>query len=197
MQMMELLRRGKPIYVLRYDIIYQGSCLLFAQRALIPVASALLKLMGQLHQCIRRQADKMLLSQPQLFFVHTCSFGQIQDTCRLRYCFQGNFLPAGWKFYQNSFCWNLDSQSPLSLISNLPSPSVVVDLRAKVSPCNGWRWGSISTSWQTSLNKFAMESRSSLCLMWVYPPFGQWRACATVKFSLHEHSDGIFTGSQP
>ena len=100
----------------------------------------------------------------------------------------------GWVFSHLNVLLNLDSQRPLALISNLASSSVVVDSREKVSSCNDWRWRSISTSWQTLLHKFAKESRSSLCLKWVYPPYGLWRAYATVKLSFHVYSDGIFTG---
>ena len=36
-----------------------------------------------------------------------------------------------------------------------------------------------------------IELRSSLCLMWKYTRFEQWRDSATTKFSLHSHNEGI------
>ena len=75
MQRMELHRRAKLIF--SFDMLrYQRRCPLFAQRALIPVVFALLKLMKQLHQCMQRDADKILLSQPQVFFVLNCYFNR-------------------------------------------------------------------------------------------------------------------------
>ena len=54
--------------------IWQRSCPPFAQRASMPVVSAHLKLMEELHLRMRRQVHKMLFSQRQLLIVHICSF---------------------------------------------------------------------------------------------------------------------------
>ena len=80
---------------------------------------------------------------------------------------------------------NLFSHRPLARMSRRASSSVVVLLFAKASPCKVWRQGSTSTSSHTSFRRLANESRMSLCLIWVYPPFGQCSAWDTVNGSLH------------
>ena len=78
---------------------YQRNCRLFGSRALILVVSALLKLMGQLHQCMQRNENKLLHSPHQIFFVHICSFQNIHCICRPPYCFQGTF----WQWVEHFF----------------------------------------------------------------------------------------------
>ena len=138
-QRMELLMRAKLIFPL--DMIrYQRSCLLFKQRALMAVVSALMKLMGQLHQCMRRQADKMSLSQTRFFFVHKLVLSDrfmilvgFATAFRAFFCHELKILTSNWVLS------NPDSQISLSLIFNLASSSVAVDLRANVYPCNSRR----------------------------------------------------------
>ena len=60
--------------------------------------------------------------------------------------------------------------------------SSVLALRVeKDSPLSGWRWGSMETSWQTSVSKLAKRSRTSLCRIMVNPPVGQESACSMVN----------------
>ena len=73
--------------------------------------------------------------------------------------------------------------------------SLVVDLLWKLSPCNGWRRGSISTPWHTSSMNIAMVSLISLWRMCVYPPLGQCSAWAIVKSWPHGQVLGSFLGS--
>ena len=75
------------------------------------------------------------------------------------------------------------------------SSSVLVDLLSKVSPSNGWSFGSISTSFQTSPRSLANVSRLSVCRRWVYPPFAQCKACDITKRSPHAHEIRRFFGS--
>ena len=46
------------------------------------------------------------------------------------------------------------------------------------------------------INNSPKQSRISLCLRWVYPPFGQWRECAIVHFSPHAQCSGVLSRSQ-
>ena len=102
-QRMEPLRRAKVIFVLRYDIIV---AVFFSRR----------EFWCQLFQnfwswwasftsaCKDKRTKFCFLNL--LFSVHTFSFWQIHDSCRLPSCLQCNLLPAGWKFKnQIRFCW--------------------------------------------------------------------------------------------
>ena len=89
-----------------------------------------------------------------------------------------------------------ESKKPLALISSRASSSVVVVLFAKGSPCKVWRQGSTSTSSHTSLSRLARVTDFIMSYVRI-ATFGQWRACATLKFSPHAHVDGNFTESNP
>ena len=84
------------------------------------VVSVLLKLMGHLHQCMRRQVQLFLFNR----FVILVGFAT---------AFRAAFCHRLKNFEANCFL-NPDSQSPLALISCLGSSSFVVHLKAKVSP---------------------------------------------------------------
>ena len=60
---------------------------------------------------------------------------------------------------------NLPPQNPLAATSSLALSSVLAVWRESDSPLSGWRWGSMETSWQTSVRRLARRSRTSLCLM--------------------------------
>ena len=135
---------GEQSWFLSLDMIrYQRSRPLFAQRALMSIVSALLKLMGQLHQSMRRQADKMLLSQPQLFL--SCLFNRFMVLVGFATAFRATFCQRVGNFYIKIGFDEPRLPKTVGLESNLASSSVVVDSRVTLSPCNGWRWGSIST----------------------------------------------------
>ena len=102
------------------------------KKGLMPIVSALL--MGKLHKYMRRRANNLLLSQPQLFVVQNFVFcNRFMVVVSLATAFEGRFLRAEGKLLHQKVLLNLDSQSPLTLISHLASSLVVVDLRANVS----------------------------------------------------------------
>ena len=56
-------------------------------------------------------------------------------------------------------------QKPLAATSSLAPSSVMAEAPVSNSPVTGWRDGSMDTLWQTSDNKLAVRSLTSLCLM--------------------------------
>ena len=76
-------------------------------------------------------------------------------------------------FTSNNALSNLPPQNPLAATSSLVLSSLLAVRRESDSPLSGWRWGSMETSWQTSVRRLASRSRTSLCLMMVNPPVGQ------------------------
>ena len=62
-------------------------------------------------------------------------------------------------------------QKPFAAMSKW-APSCVIEVAlARVSPERGCRSGSTLTSWQTSVSRWAVRSRTSLCLKMGNPPF--------------------------
>ena len=125
----------------------QRSCTFFAQRDLLSVVSAPLRLMGLPHHYMQRQTDICCFVKPR----YSLNIFVPSHRCLILVGFATAF--------RATFCQRVENfhikKGSLTLIYILASSSsVVVCLRAKVSPFNGWRWGSISTSWQTPLNKF-------------------------------------------
>ena len=53
------------------------------------------------------------------------------------------------------------------------------------------------TSWQTSVMRLAVRSLTSLWRSVWKPPFGQDRACSTVKLEPQGHVKGVCSGCQP
>ena len=89
-----------------------------------------------------------------------------------RAAFIANFLLASWKFLKYVLLTikfrfvDQGYQSPLLLMSYHLLSWVVANWRANFSPCNGWRWSSIPTSWQTSLNRIANIRAVHYILCW-------------------------------
>ena len=65
-----------------------------------------------------------------------------------------------------------------------------------VSPERGCRRGSTLTSWQTSVRRSTIRSRTSLCRHMVTPPVGHERVCSVEKVVPHTHSLGRSGGVQ-
>ena len=57
---------------------------------------------------------------------------------------------------------NLPLQKPLAATSNFASSPVFALRVERISPERGCRWGSMQTSWNTSVRRFARRSRISL-----------------------------------
>ena len=91
---------------------------------------------------------------------------------------------------------NLPPQNSLAAMSSLELSSVAVLRVVKVSPERGCRRGSTLTSWQTSVRRCAIRSRTSLCRHMVTPPEGHDRACSVEKVVPHTHSLGRSGGVQ-
>ena len=91
---------------------------------------------------------------------------------------------------------NLPPQKPLAAMSSLELSSVAVLRVVNVSPERGCKRGSTLTSWQTSVRRSAMRSRTSLCRQMVTPPVGHESACSMVKVVPHTHSLGRSCGIQ-
>ena len=70
----------------------------------MPVVFVLLKLMNQLHQCMRRDADKILLSQPQVFFVLNCYFNRFMVLLGFATDFRASFCQQVNNFHDKIGC---------------------------------------------------------------------------------------------
>ncbi len=92
---------------------------------------------------------------------------------------------------------NRPPHRPLALMSSLAAGSRFADRCAKVSPLNGCSRGSTSTSWQISLRRLAVRSRSSLWRTITKPPFWHDKACEVSKLSPQAQWLGMFSGSHP
>ena len=92
---------------------------------------------------------------------------------------------------------NLPPQNPLTEMSNL-APSVVIadcpDNSSLVILCNS---GSTRTSLQTSVNKFAVISLTSLCRIEGKPPREPESTCSIVKSAPHSQVERIREGIHP
>ena len=66
----------------------------------------------------------------------------------------------------------------------------------RTSPVRGCRSGSMRTSEQTSVRRFAVRSLISLCLMDGNPPLGYDKACSIENLVPHPHVMGDCNGCQ-
>ena len=73
---MALFRGAQLIFVLRFDTMSAG--VLFLRISLMPAVSTLLKLVGQLHQCIRRQLYKPCLQLSSSLWI---GFSKVTSLC--------------------------------------------------------------------------------------------------------------------
>ena len=69
----------------------------------------------------------------------------------------------------------------MALMSCLALSPLMADRPEGCSTVKGWRWGLISTPWQTSVKRLAVRPHTLSCLILGKAPWGQLRECATVK----------------
>ena len=104
---------------------------------------------------------------------------------RYRLTFESNTLT------RENPCWPL-TQNPLDFISTLTSLLVLAVRLSSVSPVTGRSYRSLSTSLHTSVMRFVVKSRRSLCFIVMNPPFLQLVACWMSILDLQIHVDRMF-----
>ena len=88
-------------------------------------------------------------------------------------------------------------QTPFADTSSLAPSCVLAVAPDSCSGVTGCRLGSMHTSLQASVRRFAVRSRISLCRKVGKPPFLQDRACSTVKVLSQSHFEGRLDGVHP
>ena len=91
----------------------------------------------------------------------------------------------------------LPPQTPFADTSSLAPSCVLAVAPDSCSGVTGCRLGSMHTSLQASVRRFAVRSRISLCRKVGKPPFLQDRACSTVKVLSQSHFEGRLDGVHP
>ena len=99
-------------------------------------------------------------------------------------------------FISKNACWPL-TQNPLGFISTLASVLVLTVRYLNVSSVTGRSCGSTSTSFHTSVRRFAVKSRISLCLIVMKPPVSQFIVCWISILDLQLHVDGMIINLRP
>ena len=90
-----------------------------------------------------------------------------------------------------------ETTPPETTTSSLAPSSIMAEAPESASPVIGCRVGSVHTSCQTSVIRFAVRSRTSLCRMVGKPPIGHDSACSTEKLVPQAHEVGVCKGCQP
>ena len=92
---------------------------------------------------------------------------------------------------------NLPLWNPYIATSSwVPSP-VMAEQWDKDSPDSGCKWSPVVTPWQTSVNRVAVVSLTSLYLTAGKPPVLQVKACSTLHGCSQLQCDGKFRSGQP
>ena len=88
-------------------------------------------------------------------------------------------------------------QTPFADTSSLAPSCVLAVAPDSCSGVTGCRLGSMHTSLQASVRRFAVRSRISLCRKVGKPPLLQDRACSTVRVLSQSHFGGRLDGVHP